>query len=616
MSVLELAREAFARVKRERNGVPTTHPAYDINDRNDQSPAAPPAGDAYMLVSRPDRLGMVAAAVEESAIVGVDVETTGLDPRTDHVRLLSVATDTIDGGTFPYLIDCFQVAPSPLWEALAGKPLVFHHAAFDLGFLAILGFPPAGPVHDTMLLSQLLHGTRRPKGFHGLAQTADRELARTLDKTEQRSDWSGELTAEQLAYAAADAAILPPLYAALTDKIKAAGLSHVTQIESRALPAVAWMGRQGVAFDRAAWDALARDAAALAEALARRLDDAAPARPGRLIREGAWNWSSPVQVKEAFAALGVALDSTDDDALAAVQHPLAQLLRDHRSAAKLASTYGPDWYADALHDGRIYAGWRQIGADSGRMACASPNLQNLPRGYRYRRCFTAPHGRVLVKADYSQIELRIAAKLTGDTAMLGAYGRGEDLHTATARLVLGVETPSKEQRRLAKSLNFGLLYGMGAKGLRTYARSQYGVALTGEEAGRYRKAFFAAYPGLARWHEKVRRRREPEGRTLAGRRRLFHDKTPDTHRLNTPVQGTGADGLKLALALLWERRAECPGAFPVLAVHDEIVAEADAGQADAAKAWLTRAMMDGMAPLIAPVPVEIEATVGRMWGGD
>jgi DNA polymerase-1 len=146
--------------------------------------------------------------------------------------------------------------------------------------------------------------------------------------------------------------------------------------------------------------------------------------------------------------------------------------------------------------------------------------------------------------------LRIAALIAGDEAMLAAYGRGEDLHTATARLVLGVEAPSKEQRQVAKSLNFGLLYGMGHRGLRIYARSNYGVEMTEDQARDYRAAFFRAYPGLGRWHDRVRRRRAPESRTLAGRRRLFDDKTPDTQRLNAPVQGSGADGLKLALALL------------------------------------------------------------------
>jgi DNA polymerase-1 len=227
----------------------------------------------------------------------------------------------------------------------------------------------------------------------------------------------------------------------------------------------------------------------------------------------------------------------------------------------------------------------------------------------------APDGRVLVKADYSQIELRIAAKVAGDRAMLEAYGRGEDLHVLTARRVLGLSEVTKQHRQLAKALNFGLLFGMGAPGFRQYARSNYGVDLTAGQAVEYRAAFFAAYPELAAWHRRVRCEHALETRTVAGRRRLLDTKVSDTLRLNSPVQGTGADGLKLALALLWERQAECPGAYPVLVVHDEIVVECAAEQVESVSAWLKQAMLDGMAPLIAPVPCQVEVSVGPTWGG-
>src|SRR5262249_43390255 len=138
-----------------------------------------------------------------------------------------------------------------------------------------------------------------------------------------------------------------------------------------------------------------------------------------------------------------------------------------------ATGFGEAWLDHVRkEDSRVYPTWRQIGAASGRMSCSEPNLQQLPRG-EHRRCVVAPPGRVLVKADYSQIELRIAARISGDEALLQAYRRGDDLHARTARAVLGLAEVTKEHRQLAKALNFGLLFGMGAEGLRRYAQSEY-----------------------------------------------------------------------------------------------------------------------------------------------
>jgi DNA polymerase-1 len=566
-------------------------------------------GTAFQQVRDTTRLSAVLAWLAECELVALDTETTGLDPHKDRVRLLSLSN-----GRDTWVLDCFAVSPRPLFPVLSSKTLIAHNALFDLGMLAQLGFLP-GSVVCTMLLSQLLHGTRKPKGFHTLAGCVERELAQTLDKDMQRSDWSRQLSQEQLRYAAADVQILTSLYESLDSKIRDAGLFEVAAIERRALPAIDWLAGAGVPFDRKSWTDLAEEAKAEADWLAGELDAAAPARPGHLSRAGAWQWDSLQQVKEALAAVGCEVESTDDEVLAKLEHPLATLLRRYRAASKRLTTYGLDWLKHAVSDGRVYAGWRQIGADSGRMSCREPNLQNMPRDPRYRRCFRAPDGRLLVKGDYSQIELRIAAKLIGDKAMLDAYKSGADLHTLTAQRVLCISEVTKQHRQLAKALNFGLLYGMGARSFREYAKSNYSLDLTERQAWNYRQSFFVAYPNLAAWHTKVRREHAAETRTLIGRRRQFGVKTPDTERLNTPVQGSGADGLKLALALLWERRAEVPGAFPVLAAHDEIVIEADVSQADAAAAWVKQAMLDAMTPMLDPVPVEVEVTIAPTWGG-
>jgi len=280
----------------------------------------------------------------------------------------------------------------------------------------------------------------------------------------------------------------------------------------------------------------------------------------------------------------------------------------------MVKTFGRSWL-DFADGGRIYAGWVQLGTDAGRSSCKKPNLQQVPKDSRYRRCFKAPPGRVLVKADYSQLQLRIACKVAQERRMLAAYQRGEDLHTLTAKSITGKDDVTKQDRQTAKAVNFGLLFGLGAKGLRSYASAEYGLELTPAEAEQYRRRFFETYPALAKWHRREGQSNAKECRTLLGRRRLLDDKTPYTHRLNSPVQGSEADGAKLAMALLWERREQCPGAFPVLFVHDEIVVETDADKAEDAAAWLKSAMLDGMKDVLDPVPCEVEAQIAQTWGG-
>src|SRR5262249_42262242 len=308
---------------------------------------------------------------------------------------------------------------SPLWEALADTQVVCHNAAFDLAFLARLGFE-AGKVHDTMLMSNVLYTSARTRGTaplrHGLKDCCQRELSVTLVKDLQDSNWTGTLTPGQLQYAAADASVLVPLYQALTAKLKEAGLDRAAALESAALPCVVWLGCSGVPFDRDRWHGLAGAAKTDADQLTAELNDVAPPRPDTLFAEP-WNWDSPEQVQRALELAGCPVDSTGDWVLASLDHPLARLLRDHRDARKRQTTYGDAWLSHAAQDGRVYPRWVQLGANSGRMACGSPNLQNLPRG-EYRRCVAASSGRVLVKAGHSPIELRIAANISRDKAPL------------------------------------------------------------------------------------------------------------------------------------------------------------------------------------------------------
>jgi len=536
-------------------------------------------------------------ALLAAPMVGFDTETTGLDPLTDRLRLVQLATH--DGA---YVLDARRVDPrvlAPLFDAPtgAGPLMVAQNAAFDLRFLHQVGLatPAAGRLFDTELAARLLSASAFKKGVapvkHGLAAIAQRVLGLSLDKTAQTSDWAGALTEEQLRYAALDAAILPLLAERLQADLAAAGLERVAALEMRALPAVAWLMETGVPFDAEGWRRLALQA----EGDTARIEQEMTALAGT---------GGLFAGEHTSAALHQLADAGE---------PLAPLLLRHREASKRASTYGLD-YLKHVHSltGRIHASFRQLGSEAGRMSATDPNVQQVPRGKAYRACVRPGPGRVLVKADYAQIELRLAAQIAPDERLVEAFQRGDDLHTVTARTVLGKTDVTKADRQAAKAVNFGLLYGMGAKGLRQYAAEEYGVQWTEQEAAAVRGRFFAEYRGLQAWH-RSQTDGEVETRTVAGRRRLGVERF--TEKLNTPVQGSGADGLKAALGILWETRDRAPGAAPILVVHDEIVVECDRGQADEARAWVVDAMRSGMETVLHRVPAEVEATICADWSG-
>jgi len=557
-----------------------------------------PAQTSQAVRGETDLQGVL-EALEGCGEVALDVETTGLDPRRDRVRLLSLATDR---GT--WIIDCFRQDPMPVLRALAGKRVVGHNLKFDLLFL--WGRLPEVRTVDTMLAAQVLEaGREQPVGLGDLAA---RYLGERVGKELQASDWSGELSEAQLEYARRDVEVTLRLWRVLEDRLRAEGLWGTAVVEMRALPAVAWMEREGITVDAEAWRRLGLEA----EAESRRLLGQLWALTEHVPSLWGVNWDSPSQVREALRQLGIRVESTREEVLAEhSEQPVVRALLAYRHARKLASAYGEELLR-YIHPqtGRIHPRWWQL-VSTGRMACREPNLQQLPRDARYRRCFVAADGHVLVKADYSQIELRVAAELAGERRMLEAFGRGQDLHELTARLVLGVREPGREDRQKAKAINFGLLYGMGAMGLRDYARLAYGVELTAEEAERLRGRFFETYSGLRRWH-RSQREGEVATRTLGGRRRLGVSRY--TEKLNTPVQGTAADGLKVALGLLWERRGELGGA-PVLAVHDEVVVEVPVERAEEPTRVLVACMRQGMERYLRRVPVEVEVSVGRSWAG-
>jgi DNA polymerase-1 len=288
----------------------------------------------------------------------------------------------------------------------------------------------------------------------------------------------------------------------------------------------------------------------------------------------------------------------------------------YKTAIKGLSTYGEGYAAHISPvTGRIHSNFTLGGTATGRLSCSSPNIQNPPRDPAFRALFAPAPGRCLVVADYGQIELRVAALVSGDPAMLAVYEAGEDLHRKTAAAFLNKEpgAVSKTERQIAKGINFGMLFGSGAKGLQAFCKSSYGVDLSLAQADKARTAFFTSYPGLSAWQGNTRKAAElaKQVRTPGGRVRGL-DKNIGTECLNTPIQAGAAECLLAALAAL---DVGSLGGRLVNIVHDELVVECAPEQAGAVSAEVERAMVAGFLAIFPSGSTRdlVEAHSGPNW---
>ena len=565
---------------------------------------------AYRLVTSRDEFPAVAEDLGKAKGIYLDVETYGqdaLDPRHGDIRILTLSREN---GT-PWILDLKATGYElgPVGELIRRLPCVAHNARFDFGFLrAKCGLIPQSPVVCTLMLSRLLNaGTNNGNDLGtALKDNTGTEIPKGMGK----SDWGGMiLTDEQLAYAAEDVTHLPKLLAVLMRKIRLAGLLDVANLETRLFPVIVDMTARGFAVDV---DKLA----AIKDRARNEASEAAKLMQARL---GPINMASPKQLLKALRDAGHAIESTDNEALQNMaDKELAGGIIAYRDAEKLAQQ--AQSLLEASTAGRIHADYDPTGTATGRFSCRRPNLQNVARG-ELRECFIAPPGRSLVVCDYSQIELRLAACLANDSKMLAAFREGVDLHAATASIVLDkpMDQVTREDRQLAKAVNFGLIYGQSAGGLVRYAKTSYGVELGERRAQAIRERFFKAYTGLERWHRismtNARGGGVTEARTFTHRRRLLPlgDAWPRfTGLVNTPVQGTAADAIKQALILLNKRLPE--GAHVIATIHDEIVCECNEADAEAVLANTRKAMLDALGNIAKNCPGEVEGGCGKSWG--
>ena len=531
----------------------------------------------------------------------------------------SAQADLLSDGT-PHLALALPDGGTALFE---GPALSKNRKALE----ALLAAPkPAKVGHDLKEVSRLLRSERILLG----GASGDTYLAAYCLEPAGRPDLGrllesrGEALPEDAGLPRRAAAV-PALLPLLEGELKAAGLDGLYALELSARSALDAMEAAGVLVD-AVYLARLRDefAARIAQVL-REVEKAA----GRPINIASTKQLSAYLYDDLSLPVPHETDkggrSTDEEALAVLSahHPVPRLVLDWREITKLQSTYVEALLAKRdPADGRVRTHFDQAGTATGRLSSSDPNLQNIPvrtpLGRRIRRAFVAPAGKVLLSADYSQIDLRVLAHLSGDPALVDAFRAGGDVHARTASEVFGVPLASvdKEMRRRAKAVNFGVVYGQTGFGL---AR---GLGISQKEAQEFIKGYFSRYSGVKKWLDQTMLKAKQDGcvRTLLGRIRRFPELASKNPRLrmgaermavNTPIQGGSADIIKKAMVDIHDRMAaQGRGARMLLQVHDELVFEVDKKHAAAFGAW-AKGLMEQAVPLEVPVVVDLKA--GPNW---
>ncbi|CNI46819.1 DNA polymerase I [Yersinia frederiksenii] len=580
--------------------------------------------------------------LKKAEVFAFDTETDGLDTLSSNLIGFSFAVAPGEAAYLPVAHDYLD-APAQLdrdWVLAQLKPLleddkalkVGQNLKFDQSMLARYDINLRGIAFDTMLESYVLDSVA---GRHDMDSLAERYLNhKTITFEEIAGKGKNQLTFNQIAleqagpYAAEDADVTLQLHLVLWPKLQQSeGLKRVFQeIEMPLLPVLSRIERTGVLIDQ-------NILAAHSKELTIRLDELE--KQAHELAEEPFNLASPKQLqvilyeKQKLPILkktpgGAA--STNEEVLAelALDYPLPKVILEYRGLAKLKSTY-----TDKLPlminpvSGRVHTSYHQAVTATGRLSSRDPNLQNIPvrneEGRRIRQAFIAPQGYRIMAADYSQIELRIMAHLSQDKGLLAAFAAGKDIHRATAAEVFGLplEKVTNEQRRSAKAINFGLIYGMSAFGLARQLNIPRG------EAQRYMDLYFERYPGVLEYMERTRKQAADQGyvTTLDGRRLYLPDihsrnatrrKAAEREAINAPMQGTAADIIKRAMIAVdaWLQQEPEPKVRVIMQVHDELVFEVHESVVESAEQKVRELMEQSMQ---LAVPLKVDVGVGDNW---
>ena len=563
----------------------------------------------------------------------IDTETTHLDYRVAELVGFSIAFDAHDAYYVPVAHD-YEGAPVQLnRETLLAqiKPIleneqikkIGHHLKYDAHIFANHGITIQGWYFDTMLASYVLNAAATRHGMDDVARVYLSHLTTTFEQIAGKGVKQKTFNQIELEiaahYAAEDAHVTYRLYEVLKAKLQShPELVHILHnIEMPVARVLTGMEEDGIKLDHQFLDQLSVEFSETIQTLENQATELAGE---------AFNIASPKQVGEVlFDKLGLkggkktatGQYSTSESILEKIEHPLAEVILEHRGLAKLKNTY-TDRLIEQSHDAthRVHTSYHQALTATGRLSSTDPNLQNIPIrtpiGRQIRKAFIAPEGRVLLAADYSQIELRLMAHFSQDDALVHAFQQGQDVHRRTASEVLGIaiEDVTHDQRRQAKAVNFGLLYGMSEFGLTRQ------LGFTREESRSYIARYFQRYPGVLDYMERTRQIAREQGfvETILGRRLYTPDimatnkmikQAAERAAINAPLQGSAADIIKLAMIAIQQKlSAENWRSKMLLQVHDELVFDAHKQEIDALKT-LVKTEMENAFPLSVPLVVDI-----------
>lgn len=587
--------------------------------------------------------------IYENKFLGLDTETTSLNPKDGNLRLIQFK-GCQDGNI--YVIDAYKIPTQYLAEKLgpllSGKDnkLIAHNFKFEYMWLFSKLGVRTKYTFDTYIASLMIDFYAK----HSLAELVKRYNGVELDKSEQVGNWDvNELSNEQITYAALDTEYLETLREKQLDRLAKTNQIGAYTLEIDALPAIAEMQLNGIPIDVDKYKKLITNITNERNGRADRLTEFLETRGGTIERPVKYkqaslfgseervvsdeiNINSWQQVLPIFNSIGIPIDSTDANVLEPLltEYPQIQLLLDYREYEKLSTTYGQT-LLDKVDNGRLYSDFNQLGTITGRLSSRNPNLQNIPATKMFRECFsTEPIGKKLVIADYSQFELRILAACSNDSAMINAYTNNIDLHTLTTHNVFNVPIEDvasnyKHLRQAAKITNFSTVYGISPPALARRLKAQGVADATEELAEKLINGFLSGYPGAAKWlkNQEMSIYKTPYITTVAGHRiPLKFDRNDKSsvrsaqrNARNYPIQAGNACAIKLALIRLTDDLNNLyKDAKVVVSVHDELLVECSANDAEDVKMLVEKHMLESANHYFKNVPIEADAKICTNWG--